>query len=79
MTGTLDMDINTVAAVRHPKSTAEIAQWRDGEAWLGGGTWLFSEPQPATDTLIDLDTLRWPSLEASAAGLDIAATCPIAE
>jgi CO/xanthine dehydrogenase FAD-binding subunit len=73
------MDLNTVTDVRHPKSAAEIAQWHDGDAWLGGGTWLFSEPQPATRTLIELDRLGWASLEASAAGLDIAATCRIAE
>ena len=48
-----------------------------GCAWLAGGTWLFSEPQPALDTLIDLEGLNWPSLDASAAGLDIAATCRI--
>ncbi len=42
------MNLNTVTAVRHPESAAEIAQWHDGDAWLAGGTWLFSEPQPAT-------------------------------
>ena len=49
--------------------------WRDGYAWLAGGTWLFSEPQIATDTLIDLESLGWPALHASRDGLDIAATC----
>src|SRR5206468_8540855 len=33
----------------------------------------------ATDTLIDLRSLRWPALQASNTGLDIAATCTIAE
>jgi hypothetical protein len=32
-----------------------------------------------TDILIDLASLDWPALRASAAGLDIAATCTIAE
>ena len=73
------MNLNTVTAVRRPASAAEVAQWHDGDAWLAGGTWLFSEPQPAIDTLIDLDRLGWPALEASAAGLEIAATCRIAE
>jgi CO/xanthine dehydrogenase FAD-binding subunit len=73
------LNLNTVTALRHPKSPAEIAEWRSGFAWLAGGTWLFSEPQPATDTLIDLDHLGWPALEASPAGLDIGATCRIAE
>jgi CO/xanthine dehydrogenase FAD-binding subunit len=73
------MNLNTVTALRHPTSAAEIAEWRDGFAWLAGGTWLFSEPQPATDTLIDLDHLAWPTLEALSAGLSIGATCRIAE
>jgi len=54
-------------------------RWRDGYAWLAGGTWLFSEPQVKTDTLIDLASLGWSSLSPSAKGLDIAATCTIAE
>jgi CO/xanthine dehydrogenase FAD-binding subunit len=73
------MNLNTVTALRHPKSAAEISEWRDGFAWLAGGTWLFSEPQPETDTLIDLDHFGWPRLEASPAGLDIGATCTVAE
>jgi CO/xanthine dehydrogenase FAD-binding subunit len=73
------MDLNTVTALRHPKSPTEITEWRDGFAWLAGGTWLFSERQPAIDTLIDLDCFGWPALEASPAGLDIGATCRIGE
>jgi hypothetical protein len=37
---------------------------REGYAWLAGGTWLFSTPQIATHTLIDLETLRWPAIVA---------------
>jgi CO/xanthine dehydrogenase FAD-binding subunit len=73
------MNLNSVTALRRPTSAAAIAEWRDGYAWLAGGTWLFSEPQPATDTLIDLDHLGWPALEASPGGLEIGATCRIAE
>ena len=73
------MDLNTITAVRHPASAAEIGAWRDGNAWLAGGTWLFSEPQPELHTLIDLQGLGWTALQSSAAGLDIAATCRIAE
>jgi CO/xanthine dehydrogenase FAD-binding subunit len=73
------MNLNTVVEVRCPASADEITQWRDGYAWLAGGTWLFSEPQWTTNTLIDLDQLRWPALKASPAGLEIAATCRIAE
>jgi CO/xanthine dehydrogenase FAD-binding subunit len=46
---------------------------------LAGGTWLFSEPQTTIDTLVDLESLGWPALHASADGLDIAATCRIVE
>ncbi len=56
-----------------------MTSWRDGDAWLAGGTWLFSQPQPALDTLIDLEGLGWPALETSSAGLTIAATRRIAE
>jgi len=73
------MDLNTVTEIKRPASADEIRRWHDGYAWLAGGTWLFSEPQLATDTLIDLDRLHWPALEPSAAGLDIAGTCRIAE
>jgi CO/xanthine dehydrogenase FAD-binding subunit len=73
------MNLNTVTALRQPSSAAEIVEWRNGFAWLAGGTWLFSEPQRATDTLIDLGHLGWPALEVSPAGLDIGATCRIAE
>jgi CO/xanthine dehydrogenase FAD-binding subunit len=73
------MNLNTIIDLKRPASVEEITHWRSGYAWLAGGTWLFSEPQLSTDTLIDLDQLQWPALRTSAAGLDIAATCRIAE
>jgi CO/xanthine dehydrogenase FAD-binding subunit len=73
------VNLNTITEVRQPASADEIVKWRDGYAWLAGGTWLFSAPQIATDTLIDLRSLHWPPLQASDAGLDLAATCTIAE
>ena len=72
------MDLNTVKEVKRPRS-ADTVIWRDGYAWLAGGTWLFSEPQLGIDTLIDLETLDWPALHASEDGLDITATCRIVE
>ena len=77
--GTHVATADTIVEVKRPASPDEITQWRDGYAWLGGGTWLFSEPQWATDTLIDLDQFRWPSLQASSVGLEIAATGRIVE
>jgi CO/xanthine dehydrogenase FAD-binding subunit len=73
------MNLNTIIEVKRPTSADQISKWHEGYAWLAGGTWLFSEPQPSTDTLIDLEELRWPALRASPAGLEIAATCRIAE
>jgi CO/xanthine dehydrogenase FAD-binding subunit len=73
------VNLPTVLEVKRPTSADEIANWRDGYAWLAGGTWLFSEPQVHTDTLIDLATLAWPALDVSAAGLEIAATCTVAQ
>jgi CO/xanthine dehydrogenase FAD-binding subunit len=73
------VNLNTITEVKRPSSPDQISQWRDGYAWLAGGTWLFSEPQVATDTLIDLERLGWPALEIAPNGLDIAATCRIAE
>lgn len=72
------MDLNTVTAVARPRSRAEIGAFGPGDAFLGGGTWLFSEPQPAVSRLIDLTTLGWPPLVATDEGLSIAATCPVA-
>jgi CO/xanthine dehydrogenase FAD-binding subunit len=73
------MDLNSITTLRRPGSIDEIGSWRTGDAWLAGGTWLFSEPQPATDTLIDLTGLGWTPIEVTAHGITIAATCRIAE
>jgi CO/xanthine dehydrogenase FAD-binding subunit len=73
------MNLNTITEVKRPKSLDEIPEWHEGYAWLAGGTWLYSTPQITTHTLIDLETLRWPALRPGADGLEIAATCTIAE
>lgn len=73
------MDLNTVTAWQRPASADEVAAWEEGAAWLAGGTWLFSEPQPAVRTLIDMGRFGWPALTVSPEGLEIAATCKIAE
>jgi len=57
------MNLNTITAVKRPAATDEIPRWQPGYAYLAGGTWLFSTPQVATHTLIDLETLRWPALK----------------
>ncbi len=73
------MDLNTITEIQRPSCVEDVKEWQNGYAWLAGGTWLFSEPQVNTHTLIDLETLKWPSLTASSAGLEIAATCKVVE
>lgn len=73
------VDLNTVAEVVRPRRRESLPVWRAGDAWLAGGTWLFSEPQHAVERLVDLDGLGWPPLEVHEQGLTIAATCRIAE
>lgn len=77
-TGGAVLDINTITAVKKPRSRTELWPFREGDAWVGGGTWLFSEPQPDLRRLIDLSGLGWQDLIASDAGLSIAATCKVA-
>jgi CO/xanthine dehydrogenase FAD-binding subunit len=73
------MDLNTITEVLRPADADSVKTWESGYAWLAGGTWLFSEPQVATHTLIDLESLKWSSLTASQEGLEIAATCRVVE
>ena len=73
------MDLNTVTEIERPASRSNLQPWRSGDAWLAGGTWLFSEPQPDLARLIDLTGLGWPALETSSQGLRIGATCTLAQ
>ncbi|MEV5054132.1 FAD binding domain-containing protein [Arthrobacter sp. LAR12-1-1.1] len=75
------MDMNTIEAVVR---TADPAQWREGDAWLAGGTVLFSagSPGPGQEPLrrlLDLGFTDWTPLAVSAAGIELAATCTIAQ
>ena len=73
------MDLNTITEVLRPANADSIREWQSGYAWLAGGTWLFSEPQVTTNTLVDLEAFKWPSLCILPDGLEIAATCKVAE
>jgi CO/xanthine dehydrogenase FAD-binding subunit len=61
-----------------PRTRRDLDVWQQGDAILGGGTWLFSEPQPHLRRLLDLSAFGWPALAIGADGLHIAATCTIA-
>jgi CO/xanthine dehydrogenase FAD-binding subunit len=73
------MDLNTITEVAHPKTRAQLPVWTTGDAWLAGGTWLFSEPQVHLTRLIELADLKWPALTIGAENLTIAATCTVAQ
>jgi CO/xanthine dehydrogenase FAD-binding subunit len=73
------VDLNTVAELARPATRDQTRDWRDGDAWLAGGTWLFSEPQPGLRRLIDLQGLGWEPLTVTEEGLAIAATCTIGQ
>ncbi|MFE5793940.1 FAD binding domain-containing protein [Streptomyces sp. NPDC056503] len=71
------MDLNTIADVRDARLREP---WRPGDAWLGGGTYLFSEPQPHLRRLVDLSRMDWEPLTRYPDGsLEIAATCTITQ
>ena len=72
------MDLHTVRKVRLARDRADLLL-QPGESFLAGGTWLYSEPQPRVTGLVDLTALGWTSLTVTSDGLDIAATCTLAE
>lgn len=73
------MDLIEVERMRVATTRADLALG-PGEAVLGGGTWLFSEPQPGLRGLVDLAGLGWePVTELPGGGLSIAATCTLAQ
>jgi hypothetical protein len=75
------MDMNTIEAVVR---TTDPADWRDGDAWLAGGTVLFSYgstafgPEPLR-RLLDLGSAGWQPVTVRADGIELAATCTVAE
>ena len=71
------MDINTITEVVRQPVDPPGAQWRAGDAFLAGGTWLFSDQQPDLRRLIDLMPLGWDTLTPTDAGLEIGAMCTI--
>ena len=73
------MNLTTIEDIWRPTGVEPgPVDWRDGDSWLAGGTWLFSEPQPHLRRLLDLNGFGWEPLEISPAGLRIAATCTVA-
>ncbi|MEV3901284.1 FAD binding domain-containing protein [Mycobacterium sp. NPDC050551] len=73
------MDLNTVGVVDFPTDRDGLWPLGLGDAVLAGGTWLFSEPQPQVRRLVDVTALGWPSITVGDTGVELAATCTVAE
>ena len=73
------MDLHTVEQVSTPTRVGELWPLRDGDAILAGGTWLFSEPQPEVRRLVDITRLGWVPITLSDNGIELAATCTVAD
>lgn len=71
------MDLNTIERVVRPRAREGIPAPLPGDAFLAGGTWLFSELQPHLRRLVDLGGLAWTAVETSETGLRIGATCTL--
>jgi CO/xanthine dehydrogenase FAD-binding subunit len=69
------MDLNTIEAV---VPTADPAEWRPGDAWLAGGTVLFSYGSTTLRRLLDLGRTGWEPVTVTEDGIELAATCTIA-
>lgn len=70
------MDMNTIEAMI---PTADPAQWRAGDAWLAGGTVLFSYGSASLRRLLDITAAGWLAMSVTTEGVDLAATCTVAE
>ncbi|MCW4355899.1 FAD binding domain-containing protein [Hoyosella sp. YIM 151337] len=73
------MDLPTITTVEQARTRADLRGMSPDCAFLAGGTWLFSEPQNQLNRLIDITTMGWPPLTIRDDGLEIAATCTIAQ
>jgi CO/xanthine dehydrogenase FAD-binding subunit len=72
------VNLNTITEVRRVNGDEDF-DWREGDSWLAGGTWLFSEPQPHLRRLLDLQGVSWEPLVVSEQGLQISPICTIAQ
>ncbi|WP_040870536.1 FAD binding domain-containing protein [Nocardia exalbida] len=73
------MDLDTIREVVIARERGDLAVLGASTAVLAGGTFLFSEPQDQLVRLVDITGLGWPAFEIGDDGLEIAATCTLAE
>ena len=72
------MDLTTIREIRQPRRREELV-FGPTVGILGGGSWLYSEPQLHLETLIDLTAFGWAPIEVTDIGIRVAATCTLAE
>ncbi|QLY32209.1 FAD binding domain-containing protein [Nocardia huaxiensis] len=73
------MDLDTVREVVVARDREDLAGLGPGTVVLAGGTWLYSEPQDGVERLVDITGLGWTPVAMDAGGLEIAATCTLAQ
>ena len=74
------MDLNTVTRITPARSRADLRLLGAGVVPLAGGSELFADPRVELTGLVDLLAFGWPALTVTAdGGLEIAATCTLAE
>ena len=60
------MDLSFVTELSAPRSRDDLPAPEPGTAFLAGGTWLYSEPQPHLTTLVDLAGFDWEAVAVGA-------------
>ncbi|MFI6364566.1 FAD binding domain-containing protein [Nocardia sp. NPDC050630] len=73
------MDLDTIRDVVVARGRADLAFVGGSCGVLAGGTFLFSEPQDGLERLVDITGLGWAALTVTGEGLEIAATCTLAQ
>ena len=73
------MDLTTVAAITPARTRDDLAALSATVVPLAGGSELFADPRIHLTGLVDLHTMGWPALTVTPDGLEIAATCTLAE
>jgi CO/xanthine dehydrogenase FAD-binding subunit len=69
------MDLIQIETVVRPTDEAALPPFAPGDTFVSGGTWLFSDPQPAARRLIDLSALDWTPITETPDEIIIAANC----
>jgi len=73
------MDLTTVATIIPARTRDDLAALDSTVVPLAGGSELFADPRIYLTGLVDLQTMGWPALTITGDGLEIAATCTLAE